>query len=65
MYQLSEREREVLGYLADGDTVAEAAAKVYRATSTIKTHLLRIRQTVGARNLTHLIALMMRTGQLP
>ena len=65
MYQLTEREREVIGYLADGDTYAEAAHKVYRGESTIKADILRVRKTVGARNIAHLIALVMRTGQLP
>jgi DNA-binding NarL/FixJ family response regulator len=47
---LTAKEREVLGWLADGRTNAEIASQLFVAPSTVKTHLAHIYAKLGAKN---------------
>jgi LuxR family transcriptional regulator, maltose regulon positive regulatory protein len=46
--QLSEREREVLGYMSGMLTTAEVASEMYISTNTVKAHLKSIYRKLGA-----------------
>ena len=47
---LTAKEREVLGWLADGHTNAEIAARLYVTPATVKTHLAHIYSKLGAKS---------------
>ena len=59
---LSDRECEVVRQLADGGTRAQAANDLFIETNTVKSHLSRMLQRVGALNTTHLVATALRRG---
>lgn len=63
-YQLRPRELEAVGHLADGHTYAEVGRAMFLSERTVKGHVQHARCEMGARNTLHLIALVMRTGQL-
>ncbi|WP_370421483.1 response regulator transcription factor [Streptomyces sp. QH1-20] len=54
---LSEREREVLGHLADGHTYAAIARRMGVSAHTVDTYLRRIRGKTGVNNRTQLAVL--------
>ncbi|MFF5128219.1 response regulator transcription factor [Streptomyces syringium] len=54
---LSEREREVLGHLADGHTYAAIARRMGVSAHTVDTYLRRIRGKTGINNRTQLAVL--------
>ncbi len=60
--QLSPREREVLGLLADGLAVAQIARKLYISESTAKTHISKLYEKLGAGNRAQAIMTAMRLG---
>jgi DNA-binding NarL/FixJ family response regulator len=60
--QLSPREREVLGLLAEGLGVAAIARKLYVSESTAKTHISKIYEKLGAANRAQAIMQAVRTG---
>jgi DNA-binding NarL/FixJ family response regulator len=60
--QVSPREREVLGLLADGLAVAQIARTLYISESTAKTHISKIYEKLGAGNRAQAIMSAMRLG---
>jgi DNA-binding NarL/FixJ family response regulator len=60
--QLSPREREVLGLLAEGLGVAAIARKLYVSESTAKTHISKIYEKLGAANRAQAIMAAIRAG---
>jgi DNA-binding CsgD family transcriptional regulator len=56
---LSEREREVLGFLAEGYTYYSIAQRMNISPHTVDTYLRRIRGKTGARNRIDLLRLAM------
>ena len=62
--QLSPREAEVLGLLADGLGVAAIARQLFVSESTAKTHISKIYEKLGAANRAQAISIAMRSGLL-
>jgi DNA-binding NarL/FixJ family response regulator len=62
--QLSPREREVLGLLAEGLGVAAIARHLYVSESTAKTHISKIYEKLGAANRAQAIMNAIRSGLL-
>jgi DNA-binding NarL/FixJ family response regulator len=62
--QLSPREFEVLGLLADGFGVAAIARQLFVSESTAKTHISKIYEKLGAANRAQAISIAMRSGLL-
>jgi DNA-binding NarL/FixJ family response regulator len=62
--QLSPRESEVLGLLADGHGVAAIARQLFVSESTAKTHISKIYEKLGAANRAQAISIAMRSGLL-
>ena len=60
--QISPREREVLGLLADGLAVAQIAKTLYISESTAKTHISKLYEKLGAGNRAQAIMSAMRMG---
>lgn len=60
--QISPREREVLGLLADGLAVAQIAKRLYISESTAKTHISKLYEKLGAGNRAQAIMTAMRMG---
>jgi len=60
--QVSPREREVLGLLADGLAVAQIARTLYISESTAKTHISKLYEKLGAGNRAQAIMSAMRMG---
>ena len=60
--QVSPREREVLGLLADGLAVAQIARTLYISESTAKTHISKLYEKLGAGNRAQAIMAAMRMG---
>jgi DNA-binding NarL/FixJ family response regulator len=61
-YTLTKREREVLALLASGESDSDIAASLYISTSTVHSHLDRIRDKTGARRRAELTSLAHRLG---
>lgn len=62
--RLSDREKEVLGLLAEGLGTAAIAGQLYMSESTVKTHIARVYQKLGATNRAQALVTAMRTGLL-
>jgi len=60
--QVSPREKEVLGLLADGLAVAQIARTLYISESTAKTHISKLYEKLGAGNRAQAIMAAMRMG---
>jgi DNA-binding NarL/FixJ family response regulator len=60
--QLSPREREVLGLLADGLGVAAISKQLYISESTTKTHISKVYEKLGAGNRAQALMTAMRLG---
>jgi DNA-binding NarL/FixJ family response regulator len=62
--QVSPREREVLGLLADGLAVAQIAKALYISESTAKTHISKLYEKLGAANRAQALMTALRLGLL-
>jgi DNA-binding NarL/FixJ family response regulator len=62
--RLSDRELEVLRHLADGSSTAEIAGRLYLSESTVKSHVQKIYQKLGAANRAQALVTAMRIGLL-
>ena len=60
--ELTTREREVLGLIAEGLTNAEIAEKLYLSPLTAKTHVSRILMKLGARDRVQLVVIAFQSG---
>jgi two-component system nitrate/nitrite response regulator NarL len=61
---LSAREREVLGYIAGGQSIPAMAKKMFLAPSTVKTHVQRLYEKLGVGDRGSVVAEAMRRGLL-
>ncbi len=61
-YRLTKREREVLALVAAGETDQDIAAQLFIATTTVHSHLERIRDKTGARRRAELTNLAHKLG---
>ena len=61
---LSNREREILGLLAEGLTGEQVADRLYLSAETIKTHVRNAMSKLEARNRVHAIAIALRQGEI-
>jgi PAS domain S-box-containing protein len=59
---LTPREREVLGYIGQGLTLAEIADKLFRSLKTIETHRLSLGRKLGANNRVQLAKIAISAG---
>jgi DNA-binding NarL/FixJ family response regulator len=62
--RLSDRELEVLRHLASGSSTAEIAGRLYLSESTVKSHVQKIYQKLGAANRAQALVTAMRIGLL-
>jgi DNA-binding NarL/FixJ family response regulator len=62
--RLSQREHEVLLLLADGANAAAIGQELYMSESTVKSHIARIYQKLGAQNRAQALVTAMRVGLL-
>jgi DNA-binding NarL/FixJ family response regulator len=62
--RLSEREHDVLLLLADGANAAAIGQQLYMSESTVKSHIARIYQKLGAQNRAQALVTAMRIGLL-
>ena len=59
---LSEREREIVGYLADGDSSSEIARKLGISKKTVESHRQHIREKLGVVSSAEIIKYAIRIG---
>lgn len=59
---LTKREIQMLQASADGQTVKQTAAQLQLSPATVKAHLQRVREKLGAANTAEAIALGFRAG---
>ena len=59
---LSKREREILQKVADGATTRQVATELGISPHTVKTHLERIFEKLGANDRAQAVAIAIRTG---
>ena len=62
--QLSPREQEILGLLAEGLRAGEIAGRLYLGESTVKTHITHIYEKLGAVNRAQALVTAMKRGLL-
>jgi DNA-binding NarL/FixJ family response regulator len=58
--KLTRRQREILQFLADGGSTAQAARELELSEETVKTHTKNVLGRLGARNRTHAVAIALR-----
>jgi DNA-binding CsgD family transcriptional regulator len=63
-FDLNRRERQVLQYAADGLTAEQTADTLGLATETVKTFRKLASRKLGARSITHAVALALRDGRI-
>ena len=61
-YSLTNREKQVLNYLSEGDTVKMISTKLVLSEHTIRTHRNNIRKKMGCQNTTQMVANAIREG---
>jgi len=64
MKKLSPREQQVMMLLANGLTCQEAAQNLKLEITTIKTHVLSVRNKIEAHNIPHAVAILVSNGSL-
>ena len=57
---LTEREREILRLLAEGNTNEEIAERIFLSAETVRAHVVKASRKLGARNRTHAVVEAMR-----
>jgi len=62
--RLTEREREVVRRIAEGDTTDEIAVRLFISRTTVDTHVRKAMGRMGARNRAHLISLALQAGEI-
>jgi two-component system nitrate/nitrite response regulator NarL len=62
--RLSPREREILGFIADGLSAPAIARRIHVSARTVRTHVEHLYEKVGASERAQLVAVAMRTGLL-
>jgi len=62
--RLSTRERDVLSYMANGLTAAQAGAALAISETTVLTHLRNAKQKLGTRTVTHTVVEALRRNQI-
>jgi len=62
--RLSDREHQILVLLADGLSAAEIAPRLHLSESTVKSHVAKIYQKLGAANRAQALVTAMRIGLL-
>jgi len=60
--QLTAREKEIIAFVAAGDSSKEIAKKLFLSVSTIETHRANLMAKIGARNIAQLIHYALREG---
>jgi len=61
---LTEREREVVRRIAEGDTTDQIAERLFISRTTVDTHVRKAMGRMGAKNRAHLIALALRSDEI-
>lgn len=61
---ISEREKEVLKLISQGDTTIDIAASLYISTHTVISHRKNLLEKLAARNAAHLVLKSVRLGLL-
>jgi DNA-binding CsgD family transcriptional regulator len=61
---LTEREREVVGWIAEGHTTDQIAERLFISRTTVDTHVRKAMGRLGAKNRAHLIALALRGDEI-
>lgn len=62
--ELTPRELEVMQLAADGLTSEQIGKELYLATETIKAHVKAVIRKTYARNRTHAVAMLLRSGTI-
>jgi DNA-binding CsgD family transcriptional regulator len=62
--KVTPRELEVLGLVADGLSTREIAGRLWVTEETVKTHVRRLHDRLGAKTRAHAVAIAFRTGIL-
>ena len=62
---LTERETEVLRLLVEGDSVSQVGKKLFMSPSTVKTHITKIYDKLGAHNRASAVIAAVRLGLVP
>jgi DNA-binding NarL/FixJ family response regulator len=62
---LTERETDVLRLLVEGDSVAQVGTKLFMSQSTVKTHITKIYDKLGAHNRASAVIAAVRLGLVP
>ncbi|MBA3970184.1 MAG: helix-turn-helix transcriptional regulator [Gemmatimonadetes bacterium] len=64
MEDLSDREREVLAFTAEGYSAGEVGKKLFLSPKTVETYRARIMQKLGLHHRSDLVRFALRTGLL-
>lgn len=59
---LTDRQKQILTLTACGLTNAQIGARLYLSVDTVKTHIVRTRQVLGASNAAHAVAIAITRG---
>jgi two-component system, NarL family, response regulator len=62
--KLTQRQRQILQLLANGESTTVAARELDLSEETIKTHMKHLLARLGARNRTHAVAMALRESQI-
>ena len=65
LVRLTEREREIVGWVATGRSNEEIAARLFLSPATVRTHVSRAMLKLGARDRAQLVVFALRSGLTP